>query len=591
MIQKYGTLLLSRAYRNMKQHQASQGTWQDANLEMFCHFAKLAACGASEDRIKSVYNYLTTTMPMLDGSTHADVQPDKWRSYRGWLSTGYLDWGDLGAHGLDSSFGRTYTGLGTVSCVTKCLVGDFLQDNHYWKSSLSSCFGRNTCVVISEAGETRKICDIKPGDTVFSSTMVSMKSSKSKRVAFVSAPHRQNRKLYSMRSHPGVQFTSTYPILLHLSRGSPYTDPTQCLKFVDKDRASSLNPSWQSFVTENIDPDLLQTHEALGDEGELLFDLVFEPSASRQDKEYTPETYIVEADNGARLSVCSEAPIVEWFPFEIEFINSAVRQVATLVSNIRLAFDLLSSNNACTRNLLRDAAIIANAVETSSMNMYSEGDAPSLLEACAASQYTADFVEKLMILLGQSLSHEIRNGWSRSAIASDSNPRSLVLFINVLRQLDGTYGNHPPRMGSEHELKLWYGNSLHSEERTKGTVQGYSTLELYRPIVIGEETHSVSHGVTVQFTDTSSGLTWRGGGRLQTDMPAILGLGTLVEDSGDHHAVAEVELRSVPKDMLQSANAWDEEKITSFARELKFMFGEQVVQQLKKQPWEGLHAT
>lgn len=101
LVQAYKSLLCSKAYKMLKQKQATDGNWRDPNLEMFNHFVKLVACGASDAQLEDVYNALTQTEPKLDGSSYAEIYPGHWRKYEGWIASGNLDYRDLEAQQLD----------------------------------------------------------------------------------------------------------------------------------------------------------------------------------------------------------------------------------------------------------------------------------------------------------------------------------------------------------------------------------------------------------------------------------------------------------------------------------------------------------
>ncbi|KAK0674324.1 hypothetical protein QBC41DRAFT_53269 [Cercophora samala] len=559
---RYRKLLVSAAYRNLKQGQAGQGTWRDADLEMFCHFAKLAACGASENTIREVYNELTTTAPELNGSTFGSIHPDTWRQYRGWLSSGFLDWGDLGATHLDDYHLLVIHGVGRFPMshtISYYLVDEFAKDKGYYKPpQSSSCFSGSTKIVMAgPAGELKKICNVEPGDVVLSPDATNSEGPPGRRrVAFVSAPRRGTRPLYSLHDYPGVQFTATHPILLPSSSTGGMS-----LQFVDKDRASSLNPTWQSLSKENISSDLLQSHQA-GSEDEVVYDLVFEPTApseSQNNNNNLPlATYVVEADNGRRLTVASEAPALEWFGPELMFISSAVRQILERTSDIDAVVDLLGTNRVYTRLVLGEAA----EKTTLSDNIGGDSDESTagewLLQACAKSQAVQDLVEKMIQYLGRTLSHEVRTGWARSlpvgefSISSNTGAESQqVLFINVVRLLDSDDAclSHPPAIGSRHQLKVWRNDVLVFDDLVSGDVQGQSTLQLYCPIKVGEKEGKLSddyQNITIQLEDGTSGSVWRGGGPVRKGLHTIIGLGSLSPGTFEsaQHAVAEVELRS-----------------------------------------------
>lgn len=89
----YANLLLHSSWRSTRSAEGSQGGWNSASLEMYEHFVKYLACGASDSDVSSVYTALTTTDPKLNASIFADITPSTWRSYRPWVGPGSFDSG------------------------------------------------------------------------------------------------------------------------------------------------------------------------------------------------------------------------------------------------------------------------------------------------------------------------------------------------------------------------------------------------------------------------------------------------------------------------------------------------------------------
>jgi hypothetical protein len=204
----YKAVLLSKSFKTIKQHQAASGTWLDANLEMFHHFAKLAACGASDDQIDQIYRELTTIDLKLDGSAFREIYSGHWRTYEGWLNKGYLDWGDLEAQHLNAW--HTYpTYVHGATPQTKTLVDLWVRHYGYLKEAPSSSYFSGSSMVRMASGGTKAISDIEPGDCVLSDTSSTLPTDKFRTVAFVSKPRREKRFLYELQGFPGIQFTDT----------------------------------------------------------------------------------------------------------------------------------------------------------------------------------------------------------------------------------------------------------------------------------------------------------------------------------------------------------------------------------------------
>ena len=582
MVSKYRSLLQSMPYKTMKQHQASQGAWSDANLEMFCHFAKLAACGATDDQIRDTYQELTTKDPKLDGSSYGSITPSTWKSYRGWLSSGYIDYGDLGAKNLTESHNRTLTALHSVQIFTVSLVEDFIRDKGYKKSVWSSCFSPDTRVVVDSSAEIRLISELHSGDSILSPETSSMESFTTRRIAFVDTPHRHRRKLYSLKSHPGINFTSTHPIILPRPSGGHSIHSSTKLWFVDKDAASSLNPAWQSLTADTLDPSLFETHEATSVEDELLYDLIFEPQPEHNDLNCGPVLYIVESNNKQRLAVASEGPPLAWYPFELAFMGQFMSHLPSQPSDLRKVIDLICATNFDILTSLRETAAGLNTENIKDDDVIIQNVSQTLLQTCANSQETVRLLEKLIIFLGRSLSHEIRVGWARLGSIDTRSMLCNVLFLHVIRQLDGMGGNHTAHIGSTQRVKVWCEGNLVFDEQIDGNIQGHSTVELYQPIMLGdecmEEGNIKCRNLTLEIVDASSKAVWSGAGPLRTGLDSVIGLGSWSELGSLHHAVAEVELRRVPKEVFAGREGWDNVRMTVYASRLGKTFGKHLWQ-------------
>ncbi|KAK4182657.1 hypothetical protein QBC35DRAFT_509550 [Podospora australis] len=633
LVTKYKRILLSSAYRNLKQLQANQGVWSNSNLEMFCHFAKLSACGASDNELQNIFNELTTTAPKLDPGFFGEITPQTWRSYRGWLSSGGLDWPDYDAHNMNAS--EVVSGMSgypypVLSYTTYYLSDQFVRDHGYKKpKESSSCFTGNTLVVMGDPDKTvQKISEIKPGDLVLGSS-----SSKVvefvRKVAFVSSPRRNGRTLYSLKDYPDVLFTDSHPIV---SPKEP--SETSVLKFVNKDTASSLNPTWQSMSKADFDPDLLVSHPFQSENDnpdEILHDLVFEPeNIPNPALNNTPiATYVVQASNGQRLTVASEAPALEWFPHEAFFITAAARRIVDGASDdeIEAITELVSSSNLCTRSLLAATtwkSIHEHGSTCAGTTTEEEFDPSWLLTASGESQPTADLVEKLIAYLGRTITHEIRNGWTRpfeTKPDADDGTKSYknVLLINVIRLLDGvevdiTNGhdenNVHALLSPTQLLKVWAkgGEQLvFSGAVGEGQVQGDRTLQLHYPILldpvlswqaesyynddkefVGVKRHDITLEILVP-SETGKGTVFRGGGPIVPGLQSVFALAD-ISSTGNcgHRTVVEVEVRrlEVPADgeldqefLVGLSEEWaeDEGRQMEFAKRAGMLFGEEIL--------------
>jgi hypothetical protein len=89
--------------------QAPPGHWTTASLDMFMHFARLAALGPTDADIAWIYDYITQrdprnpNKPVLDNTGFPDITPTTWRNYRGYLQNSidtWITWGDLNVQNI-----------------------------------------------------------------------------------------------------------------------------------------------------------------------------------------------------------------------------------------------------------------------------------------------------------------------------------------------------------------------------------------------------------------------------------------------------------------------------------------------------------
>jgi hypothetical protein len=308
----YLDILKSTSYRHFRAAEASNGKWPfpGAAMEMYLHFVKLAACGASDDWIKSMFTTLTTEEPVIPASTFAGLNGQNWRSYRGWISTGALDWGAFGIQNILATR-RVYYPLD--AWVWYHADREYIRENGYWQTPSSSCFAPDTLVVLAD-GTNKRIDEIRAGDEVLSPSGSGTTRSP-RRVAFVSKPGRKGRPLYRFKGS-AVEFTSTHPITRSFGSEEKHGGaPT--LAFVDPGLAHALNPSWGAFEVHGIKPSSLElcfSRPQPGPEESILCDLVFEPDGSS-----SPALYVVTDGTGREMTVASEAPVSDIFPYSALF--------------------------------------------------------------------------------------------------------------------------------------------------------------------------------------------------------------------------------------------------------------------------------
>ena len=322
----YIALLQEETWRNLRAAKlATPGGWPNPSFEMYLHFVKLAACGATDAQITQVYKVLTTVDPVLDANAFPSITPESWRNFGGWRSSGLLDITDLGAENLTASKEVIEVGLGNASVITKRLPLQFILDNGYYKDRPVSCFRGDTQVVLADGKSTKRIDQIFDGEEVLSYRSAQDGSSKpvARTVAFVSKTPRCGRPLYSINDLD-IWFTDTHPIVC-----TPET-----LSFVDPLLASSLNPSWHSLCTAALPGHSLRRNPPTGsikieDPDEVLYDLVFDHGNDDFDVLGPASYFLCSQHSSSRLHVASEAPVAAWFPLSTVFLQNAIHAMVS----------------------------------------------------------------------------------------------------------------------------------------------------------------------------------------------------------------------------------------------------------------------
>ncbi len=317
----YIALLQEKTWRNLRAAElATPGGWPNPSFEMYLHFVKLAACGATDAQITQVYKVLTTVDPVLDPHAFPSITPGSWRNFGGWRASGLLDITDLGAENLTASKEVIEVGLGNASVVRKRLPLQFILDNGYYKDRPVSCFRDEARVLLADGKSTKRIDQISDGEEVLSYPLAQGGSSKpvARTVAFVSKTPRCGRPLYSINDLD-IWFTDTHPIVC-----TPET-----LSFVDPLLASSLNPSWHSLCIEALPRHSLRRDPPTGsikieDPDEVLYDLVFDHGSDDFDILGPASYFLCSQYSSSRLHVASEAPVAAWFPLSTVFLQNAI---------------------------------------------------------------------------------------------------------------------------------------------------------------------------------------------------------------------------------------------------------------------------
>ena len=581
---QYQDLLLSKAYRMLKRAQLASSSWPNPNMEIFIHFVKLLACGASTAEVKTIYDSLTSGDYAINPGAFPAMAGD-WKSYRGWLSADYLDWGDLNARNLGDEY------LSPPSYVSMVrLVAVFANWFDYWKPSGGSCFSADTSVVLAD-GSTREISKIQKGNQVLSHVFWGgKKHTSAAKVAFVSKPKRSQRMLYSYRDAPRIKFTDTHPLVVECKDDWQHRSPL--LKFIIPDLASTLNQSWQSIPALQIPLDAVDHHNGKhSDPDEILYDLVFEPQTpSRGNADLGPTTYIVSDLNGQRFEVASEAPIFHWFPYLMKFFETVLRAL------LRGSHDFSSIASSL---IYRRIAIgsIAREAWTKFQRIPSEQVIPqqgffTSLESVLGKaeglpdQMIADVYENLHAQYGRNINHEIITGWAHMPPVGSNTDRpskATILFLDSVHFLGMTV---PPTQLSEthHHIQvhlLQNGNRFLTTD-VSASRRGWQTFEMYRAVDLSAYTPDLNDEgcevwhVGFELYDPLAKVTYRGQGPLCEDVLTIVGLGSTTENQ---HAVMDVKVMKVNQRALNEQESWTEEKRMVFAEALGECFAGELAHQ------------
>ncbi|TVY62067.1 hypothetical protein Focb16_v013116 [Fusarium oxysporum f. sp. cubense] len=587
-VNAYKAALCSKAYKSLKQMQAGTGTWLDANLEMFHHFVKLAACGATDDQINDVYHELTTSIPILDGSTFGEIYTNHWRTYEGWVSQGYLDFGDIGATNLDKW--HTYPNISKRQPEHSYLAENVILHYSYWKSApSSSCFSASAQVIMA-SGETKAISDIKPGDRILSRRLGAERAGRSRTVAFVSKPERAGRPLYELQSFPGIQFTETHPLLAATTSERTFVSLPKLL-FVSPNLAASLNPTWQSFETTAIDSRVLITHDASkGQDQELLYDLIFEPLGpeAESDSFGTAPIYTLKASNGQRLDVLSEAPLIEWFTLEMIFVGNVVKAVLGSGSSVEKFIGDINQNRGSLQNLLR--GLSGTDISRNSVNAITDVTLQSLLFLNGDdnnSQDISGFIERLIMRLGRTIGNQISMGWLNPSQLPASEAHLVdVVFLQVLRRLNDFGGDKGP-MANDWTASIDIENCQMPRLRLQGHRQGHNTIVLHEGILLPPLQHDqaaqhkdANYSIHIELKDYTGENTLVGGGVLRYNSQILFSMGDLAAEGSGNHAVLEVELRKVHRESFEKRHNWGLKDQMNYAAILGYAFGLELEQLL-----------
>lgn len=336
-LEEYQAMLTNPDWVSERAAEQASGTWINQSLDMFLHFAKLTALGATNELLSAVYETLVTrtnpTQPILDRSGFSDITPSTWKTYRGYLIKNQVTYGKLGVSNLNQSRTVYTPGPEPGEVYTNVYYADidFLSTTEFHQDPPSgSCFSGNTHVVLPDGVSTKRIDELQPGDLVLSPSAENPHGTK--QCLFISRPKRGGRKLYSFVNEGTAVFTATHPF--HLGFDS-HNFPV--LGFVDPVAAVAVNPLWAAFSMKKMpDEDIVQVIPSPGPENDTLYDIIFQSS----DK--LPSNYVIAGAKGSQVRVCSDAPNPATLPSVARFVASLVRSIAATSGADNLPIDCLN---------------------------------------------------------------------------------------------------------------------------------------------------------------------------------------------------------------------------------------------------------
>ncbi|KAI3318811.1 hypothetical protein HD806DRAFT_511055 [Xylariaceae sp. AK1471] len=614
----YISLITNPAWRALRASAATRSAvgWPNPGLEIYLHFVKLRACGASDEQIQSVYNTITTSTDALDPSLFSEITPQTWQDYSGWRTSGTIDTGDMNAQNLDAKRETIIIGLGNATATHIRLAHQFILDNDYYHYMPFSCFRGSALVVLAD-GKTKPISQVSAGDVVLTtdaSCIDSPQQSLGRAVAFASEVPRAKRTLYAFKDSE-IWFTHTHPIV----------QPDGSLGFVDPMLAMSFNPSWSSVKVTTLHPDLLRSEphdQVTSAPNEKLYDLVFEHSIDMGSDHNAPLTYVLQDPASLKhLLVASEAPVGDWFPLSTSFIHGMIKTIVSGQQN-RTAksnetshvardkgneFLSLTALLTITMEDLRYSTTAAEILESlAGIDTEIDNSYVSSLESVSLAklmsiggtdakrslnkdqervQSLAQMIERLSTSLSRTLENSLRSGWAYLLPPTDVVP---MLFIDTLH-LDpsvtiSTAG--PALLGVAYSTVSGRRTTMqHAEICMEGT----QTIKFHAAVNVAEldiDSHgfAVMH-IKISFLDDSQHrILYSGRLHLARASPSVFMLGSLGRQTNpgveDHMATLMCKLVLVPQQVLELEKPWHQNRhacMVKYAHEVGSEFGKSAI--------------
>ena len=272
----YMEQLNSAHWVTAKQEQLINGSWNNPSWELFHHWVKLSALGASDAEISSLIGTLKKRGLIIESV----VDADHWRNYFVWYHPNNLDHSDVDSEARAGELASVYLAspYGYGSNMREENSYEFIAHSQpgskYWKAPSSSCLSGNSLVLMA-SGNLKPIKDIKAGENIKTSSGTSQ-------VRLVSTPKTGDRSVYKINNLP-FYFTEAHPFL-HFSKEPRYV-AVSSLKLLNnvpllgQYGIGSLQVGTQLLAYDGSMITVTSLEKVKPDENdEFVYDLIIEPS-------------------------------------------------------------------------------------------------------------------------------------------------------------------------------------------------------------------------------------------------------------------------------------------------------------------------
>ena len=203
----YISVITGEPWISYHQKQLVDGTWKNPEWELFHHWVKLSALGASDAKISDTMDKMQKAGLTIPDS----VSARSWRNYiTPWMNPDRIDHFDVDSEARGPELAAVYypDQRGYPANIPEGNSSEFMANGQpgskYWHSTGGSCFTGDTLVLMADH-TSKPISKIRSGDKVMSTIG-------SRTVAFVSKPLRLGRTLYSVNGC-SFKFTETHPFV------------------------------------------------------------------------------------------------------------------------------------------------------------------------------------------------------------------------------------------------------------------------------------------------------------------------------------------------------------------------------------------